>query len=159
MSQYQLAQFNVAVMKMPLSSPGMLDFVDSLDHINALAEDAPGFVWRLQTAEGDATALRPMGEEVLVNLSVWTDADALGAYVYQSAHADIMGRRREWFERMAEAYMVLWWIPAGHRPTLAEAMARLERLRREGPGAEAFSFRRAFPPPVVAPADDTPGGN
>lgn len=154
MSPFQIAQFNVAVMKMPLASPPMLDFVDALDRINALAEQAPGFVWRLQTADGDATALRPMGENVLVNLSVWTDADALGAYVYQSAHAEIMRRRSEWFERMAEAYSVLWWVPGGYRPALSEAIDRLDRLRRLGATAEAFSFRKPFPHPVAAPAGE-----
>jgi hypothetical protein len=149
-SNFQLAQFNHATMKFPLDAPPMADFVANLDRINALAEAAPGFVWRLQTAEGDATALRPLGDNVLVNLSVWQDVAALNQYVYRSAHVDVMRRRKEWFELSKQAYMVLWWIPAGHRPTIDEAIARLERLRTHGPSPDAFTFRAAYPPPDAA---------
>ena len=148
MSGFELAQLNIAVMKAPLESPLMSDFVANLDRINALAESSDGFVWRLQTDEGNATALRPLGENTLVNLSVWRDVDALQNYAYKSAHADIMRRRKEWFERMAEAYLVLWWVPEGHRPDVAEATMRLELLRRIGPSAEAFTFRQPFLPPA-----------
>lgn len=147
MSAYELAQLNVASMKYPLDSPEMADFANNLDRINALAEASPGFAWRLQTEEGDATALRPYGEHVLVNMSVWQDVEALNQYVYRSAHVEIMRRRREWFERMNEAFMVLWWVPRGHRPTITEAVARLELLRQSGPTARAFTFHKVFPPP------------
>ena len=147
MSAYELAQLNVAIMKEPLDSPGMADFVANLDRINALAEASHGFVWRLQTEEGDATAMRPMGEDTLINVSVWRDVDSLTKYVYGSAHVDIMRRRKEWFERMREVHMVLWWVEKGHRPTESEAIARLELLREEGPSEDAFTFRHAFPPP------------
>jgi hypothetical protein len=147
MSTYELAQLNVARMKEPLESPTMADFVANLDRINALAESSPGFLWRLQTEEGDATALRPLGEDTLVNVSVWRDVQSLNKYVYQSAHVEIMRRRKEWFERMREAYVVLWWVPKGHRPTVSEAIAKLELLRANGPTQEAFTFRQAFPPP------------
>ena len=100
--------------------------------------------------DGDATALRPLGEETLVNVSVWQDVASLNRYVYQSAHVEIMRRRKEWFERMREAYVVLWWIPKGHRPTVHEAIARLELLRAKGPTSEAFTFRNAFLPPDAA---------
>ena len=125
----------------------MADFVANLEGINALAEGSPAFVWRLQTEEGDATALRPLGEETLVNVSVWKDVASLNWYVYQSAHVEIMRRRKEWFERTKEAYVVLWWVPKGHRPTVAEAIARLELLRAKGPTPEAFTFRQAFAAP------------
>lgn len=154
MSAYQLAQLNIAVMKAPLDSPVMADFVDNLDRINALADGAPGFVWRLQDEDGDATALRPFGDDVLVNMSVWESIDALNAYVYRSDHVGVMRRRKEWFERMKEAYMVLWWIPAGHRPTAQEAAERLALLRQEGPTSNAFSFRNAFPSPDAASTDE-----
>ena len=147
MSTYELAQLNVAIMREPLESPRMADFVANLDRINALAEASPGFVWRLQTEEGDATALRPMGENTLINISVWQDVGALNRYVYGSAHVEIMRRRKEWFERMREAYVVLWWVRKGHRPDFAEAHARLELLRAKGPTSEAFTFRQAFPAP------------
>lgn len=153
MSNYELAQLNVAAMKESLESPGMADFVANLDRINALAESSPGFVWRLKTEEGDATALRPMGEDTLVNVSVWKDAASLSNYVYRSAHVEIMRRRKEWFERMREAYVVLWWVPKGHRPTPSEAIAKLELLRAHGPTRDAFTFRSAFPPPDAAQPD------
>lgn len=149
---YELAQLNVAVMKTPLDSPEMADFVGNLDRINALAEQSPGFVWRLQSAEGNATDFRPLGENVLVNLSVWSDVASLSRYVYRTAHVEIMRRRREWFERMSAAYLVLWWVPAGHRPTEHEAIARLERLRAEGPSPDAFTFAQAYGPPDSAAA-------
>ena len=103
----------------------MADFVANLDRINALADGSPGFVWRLQSEEGDATALRPLGAETLVNMSVWQDVESLHRYAYRSAHVDIMRRRREWFESMKEVFVVLWWVPTGHRPSLEEAIARL----------------------------------
>jgi hypothetical protein len=144
MSAFELAQLNIAIMKEPLESPSMADFVASLDRINALAEAAPGFVWRLQTEEGDATAMRPMGEDTLVNMSVWRDIESLNRYVYGTAHVDIMRRRKEWFERMRDASVVLWWVRQGHRPTVPEAIAKLELLRTRGPTTEAFTFRHAF---------------
>lgn len=147
MSAYELAQLNIALMKEPLDSPRMVDFVANLDRINALAEQSPGFVWRFQTEEGNATQERPFGVDTLVNLSVWKDLESLRQYVYQSAHRDIMRRRAEWFESMREAFLVLWWVPAGHRPTLAEASAHLDLLRTHGPTAEAFTFRQAFEAP------------
>jgi hypothetical protein len=150
MSAYELAQLNIALMKEPLESPRMADFVANLDRINALAESSPGFVWRLQTEGGDATALRPLGEDTLVNVSVWRDVASLNKYVYGSAHVEVMRRRKEWFERMREAWVVLWWVAKGHRPTVSEAIAKLELLRAIGPSKDAFTFRRAFLPPDAA---------
>lgn len=147
MSAYELAQLNIAIMKEPLESPSMADFVANLDRINALAESSPGFVWRLQNEDGDATALRPMGEDTLVNMSIWRDVESLNKFVFGSAHVEIMRRRKEWFERMGEAYVVLWWVRQGHRPTEAEAIAKLQVLRAKGPTEEAFTFRQAFLPP------------
>jgi Domain of unknown function (DUF3291) len=153
MSAYQLAQLNIGVIKGPMDSPVMADFAGSLDRINALAESMPGFVWRLQTEEGDATAIRPFeNENMLVNMSVWRDVESLNTYVYSSAHVELMRRRREWFERMNEAFLVLWWVPQGHVPSVEEALARLERLRADGPTAQAFTFRHAFPAPDARPS-------
>lgn len=149
MCEHELAQLNIAMMKEPLHSPVMGDFVSNLDRINALADQSPGFVWRLQTEDGDATALRPFGDDMLVNLSVWKDLASLGDFVFRSGHVDVMRRRRKWFERMREAYVVLWWIPSGHRPSIAEAAARLHRLRADGPTRDAFTFLNAFPPPAA----------
>jgi hypothetical protein len=147
MSRYELAQLNIGKTKEPLDSPLLADFVANLDRINALAESSPGFIWRLQTPEGNATALRPFGDDTLVNMSVWQDITALRNYVYRSAHAEIMRRRKEWFQHMSEAFVVLWWVPKGHHPTTEEAIAKLELLRRVGPSEEAFTFRQAYLPP------------
>jgi len=147
MSNYHLAQLNIAALKAPLDSPELKDFVDNLDRINALAEGSEGFVWRLKGDGNNATSLRPLGEDVIVNMSVWRDVEALKDYVYRPGHVEIMRRRREWFTRMAQAYMVLWWVPAGHVPTLEEAAARLNLLRQRGPTSEAFTFGEAFAAP------------
>jgi hypothetical protein len=150
MSSHELAQLNIGKLKGPLDSALLADFVANLERINALADGAEGFVWRLQTAEGDATALRPLGDDTIVNMSVWRDVSSLRNYVYRSAHVEVMRRRREWFEHMSEAFLVLWWVPAGHRPTVPEAISKLEWLRRYGPSEDAFSFRNAYPPPDEA---------
>ena len=153
MSAHELAQLNIGVIKGAMDSPTMAEFAANLDRINAVADSMPGFVWRLQTEAGDATTIRPIeNEKMLVNMSVWSDVESLNKYVYSSAHVEIMRRRREWFERMNEAFFVLWWAPRGHRPSITEAKARLDLLRTEGPTAEAFTFRQAFPPPDTKPA-------
>ena len=157
MSAYELAQLNIGIIRGPMDSPVMAEFAANLARINALADGAPGFVWRLQTEAGDATAIRPFeNENMLVNMSVWRDVESLQRFVYHTAHVEIMRRRREWFERMSEAYMVLWWVPLGARPQVSEALARLASLRERGPGAQAFTFRQPFPPPD-APQRATPG--
>jgi hypothetical protein len=147
MSEFHLAQLNIAILKEPLDSPLLADFVANLDRINALAESSPGYLWRLQTEEGNATAFRPLGENTIVNMSVWKDLESLQQYVYKSAHIDIMRRRKEWFEHMSEAFLVLWWIPDNHRPTINEAIEKLEHLRQHGPTSNAFTFRKPFPAP------------
>jgi len=153
-SAYELAQLNIGVIKGPIDSPVMAEFVANLDRINALAERTPGFVWRLQTEEGNATAIRPYpeNENMAVNMSVWKDVDSLRLFVFHSEHVQIMRRRQEWFEKMTEAFLVLWWVPRGHRPGIEEAKAKLEMLRAKGSTAEAFTFRQAFPPPDADPA-------
>jgi hypothetical protein len=149
MSAYELAQLNIGIIRGPIDGPVMAEFVANLDPINALAERTPGFVWRLQTEEGNATAIRPYpeNENMAVNLSVWKDVDALRLFVFHSEHVKIMRRRAEWFVKMDQAFLVLWWVPKGHRPTVEEAKARLETLRSKGPTAQAFTFRQAYPPP------------
>ena len=148
MSAFELAQLNVGTIKGPMDSPVMADFAANLDRINALAERSPGFVWRLQTEAGNATAIRPFEDaNMLVNMSMWRDVEALNEYVYRTAHMEILRRRREWFERMDEAILVLWWVPKGHRPNVTEAIAKLDLVRSNGPTAEAFTFRQPFPAP------------
>lgn len=144
---FQLAQVNIGRARGEMTDPVMAEFVAQLPAINALADQSPGFVWRLQTEDGDATAVRPYEDAgILINLSVWADLPALRAYVYRSAHAAVMRRRREWFERFERVYVALWWVPPGHRPPVAEAVARLAHLEQHGPTAFAFSFAEPFGP-------------
>ena len=147
---YQLAQLNIARMRAPLESSVMAGFVALLDEVNALAERSVGFVWRLKGDGNDATSLRPFDDDyIIVNMSVWESLDDLRAYVYKSAHAAPLRRRREWFEHFDGAYMVLWWVEAGHVPTVGEAKQRLLHLEAHGPTAEAFTFKRSFPAPAA----------
>ncbi len=148
MPRYHLAQLNVGTILHDLEAPAMKGFVDNLERINALAEASPGFVWRLQDEAGDATGIQVTEDpRFIVNLSLWETAEALFDFVYRSAHTGIMAQRREWFARPAEAYQVLWWLPAGEIPTVEAALARLERLRELGPTPEAFTFKQRFPAP------------
>src|SRR5215472_5764049 len=148
---WHLAQLNVGVLQAPLDSPQLADFVANLGPVNALADAAPGFVWRLRDEDGsDATGLRPRGPDLLVNMSVWETLDSLRAFVYRNGpHLDLLRRRREFFRPLYEPHQVLWWIPAGHIPDLDEAFSRLDLLRREGAGPAAFTFREPHPPREV----------
>jgi heme-degrading monooxygenase HmoA len=153
---YLLAQVNIGRMREPLDSPLLAEFVAALDPVNAAADAAPGFVWRLQTEDGNATAVhafewdRAGSAGVLVNMSVWESAEALAAYVYSDTHRQVLQRRRQWFERMAEAQAALWWIPRGHTPTTDEAEERVIHLREFGPTPYAFTLKEHFPPPDAA---------
>jgi hypothetical protein len=145
---HQLAQPNIAPLTDPIDSELLADFVALLEPVNALADTSPGFVWRLQTEDGDATAIRAFDDErIIVNMSVWASVDALAAFVYDSHHLDVMRRRRRWFERMDASFLVLWWVPEGHRPTPEEGRDRLEHLQHNGPTERAFTFKAPFPAP------------
>jgi len=141
-----LAQINIARMVVPsLNDSVMAEFVAALEPINQLAEESPGFIWRLQDDQGNATNLRPFGDErILVNLSVWTSLSALQDFAYRSRHAQVLAKRRQWFEQMASAYYVLWWVAADHRPTVSEAKDRLDYLEQHGPSSFAFTFKHPF---------------
>ncbi len=142
-----LAQCNIARLKAPIDAPETADFVAALDSINALAEASPGFVWRLQDDSGNATSIQTFDDErMIVNLSVWESVEALSAFTYQSGHREVLRRRREWFESMADASLVLWWIPEGTIPTVEDAQDRFAILQRSGPTAEAFTFRSVVEP-------------
>lgn len=147
MSKVHAAQVNIARMKAPLDDPIMAGFVERLAEVNALADASPGFVWRLQTDAGNATYLRPYDDDrILVNLSVWESIGDLKNYVYKSAHAEVLRRKREWFEAFAGSYLAIWWVPAGHRPGVDEAKTRLAHLQAHGPSPFAFTFKAVFPP-------------
>jgi hypothetical protein len=147
---FHIAQFNMAKLLAPLDDPQLAEFVGSLERINAIADESPGFVWRLQGESGDATSLRPLGQDVIVNMSVWRDIDSLHDFVYRTAHAPVMAKRRQWFAKPEGPFMVLWWIRAGYRPTIDDARARLAILARKGASPTAFTFKTRFPAPSGA---------
>jgi hypothetical protein len=145
---WHLAQVNVATLLAPITSPELSGFVARLEEINALADGTAGFVWRLQTEDGDATAIRAFDDDrIIVNMSVWESIESLGGFVYGSRHLEVLRRRREWFTRMTSPILALWWVPAGTTPTVADAKHRLDVLERLGPTADAFTFKEPFPPP------------
>jgi hypothetical protein len=147
-----LAELNVATLRHPLDDPRMAPFTELLGPVNAAADRAPGFVWRLvEDGEADATGMRPAGEDVIVNLTVWETQEALWDFTYRSGHLEVMRRRREWFERHVESHMVLWWVPVGHPPTVGEALDRLADLRAHGPSPRAFTFATAYTAAEAAP--------
>jgi hypothetical protein len=157
-SSWEVAQLNIGRLKGPTDDPLVAGFMEALEPINAVADTAPGFVWRLQTEDGDATAIRPYDDDtMLVNMSTWASVQALADFVYRTAHRDVMAQRRQWFEKLDEVFTVLWWVPAGHRPTIDEAKERLAHLAEHGPTAQGFTFRQPFPAPdadAAATADD-----
>ena len=148
MAGYEIAQLNVGRAVGPIDGVAMADFVARLEEINALAEASPGFVWRLQGDNGNATELLYTPDPLfIINLSVWRSIDELWAFTYASTHKELFRRRFEWFERRGTPNMVMWWQPAGTLPDVHDALGRLRRLTDEGPTPEAFTFKQRFPPP------------
>ena len=155
-SNWHLAQMNVGTVLFPPEDPRLSGFMNRLDEINALAEQSPGFVWRLQSESGNATDIDVGGPELfLVNMSVWQSAEHLFDYVYKSMHRDIMVQRRQWFEKPIEQYQVLWWVPVGHLPTAEEGLARLEYLKEQGASEHAFTFKQRFEGPGSSKLPDS----
>ncbi len=149
-ADFHLAQINIGRILAPMDDPIMKRFVEWLDPINALADRSPGFVWRLQTAEGDATSIRVFDDEMMIiNMSVWESVETLKNYVYYTAHVELLKERREWFERMDKIHYALWWVPAGHRPTAEEGRERVEYLQTHGDSARAFTFSKTFAPEIA----------
>jgi hypothetical protein len=146
---YHLAQINIARLVAPLDDPKIADFVAQLEPINALADAAPGFVWRLQSASGNATDVAYNDDPfVIVNMSVWESPEALRDYVYASRHMNVFRDRAKWFEKMDKPHYCLWWIPAGHIPTVAEGRERLEHYQQYGATPFSFWFSQRFPAPA-----------
>ena len=145
---HHLAQVNIARMLASLTDPLMAGFVAELDAINALADNSSGFLWRLQTPEGNATDIRPFEDDlILVNLSLWASLADLSAFVYKSRHRQILQQRPQWFQRYNGPYIALWWVPSGHIPTVEDAKERLTYLSAHGETPYAFSFKKPFPAP------------
>ena len=151
MSAYHLAQLNIARMLAPIDDSIMAEFVAQLGPVNALADQAPGFVWRLQSESGDATSIKVYDDDlIIVNLTVWESPEYLREFVYKSDHSGVLRDRKRWFEKFEGPYYALRWIPAGQRPSIEEARQRLDHLRQHGDSAYAFSFKHLFPAPLIA---------
>lgn len=149
--KYHLAQMNIAKARDEMDSETMRGFVERLDEINVLADQSEGFVWRLQTEAGDATSIQAFDDPLLlVNMSVWESVEALKHYVYKSAHVELIRDRDAWFYKMIEAHQVLWWVPAGHIPSVEEGKQRLEYLEEHGVSLKAFTFAKPQDPPQDA---------
>ncbi|MBV8123458.1 MAG: DUF3291 domain-containing protein [Burkholderiaceae bacterium] len=149
MTTYHLAQVNIALARADMDSEIMSGFVARLDEINLLAERSQGFVWRLVGDGADATSIRAFDDPLmLVNMSVWQDLESLRAFVYKSVHVELIRDRAAWFSKMMEAHQALWWVPAGHTPSVQEAKAKIEHFRAHGPSPVAFSFAKPFPQPL-----------
>ncbi len=147
MNKYHLAQVNIARMKAPLEDPLMAGFNVRINEINALADKSPGFIWRLETSQGNNLYLRPYDDDrILFNMSVWETVEALKNYAYHSAHAEMVRQRQEWFNKFDGASTALWWVPLGHIPGVDEAKKRLEYLQAHGPTQFAFNFKTVIPP-------------
>lgn len=148
MNSFHIAQVNVALAKAEMDSELMQGFVARLDEINALADRAEGFVWRLQEDGGSATSIRVFDDPLLlVNMSVWQSLDALKQYVYKSLHVELIRDREGWFNKVQEAHQALWWVAAGHIPSVQEAKQKLEHIRKHGPSQDAFTFSKPHPAP------------
>jgi hypothetical protein len=147
--RFHLAQANIGRFRASIDDPIMDGFRTQLDPINALADQSPGFVWRLQTEDGNATAIRPYPDDNLmaINMSVWESLEALQQFVYKSRHVESLRARKQWFEPMEGPILVLWWVPAGHIPSVTEARERLAHLKEHGPSSHAFTFRAPFSAP------------
>ena len=142
---YHLAQFNIAIMWAPLDDPSMADFVSQLEPVNRLADSTPGFVWRLQSDGGDATSIQAYEDpRVLINMTVWESIEALFEFTYRNSHGDVFRDRKSWFEPQDGPSVVLWWIPAGHIPTVEEGKQKLDLLKEKGPGPNAFTFKKRY---------------
>lgn len=149
MSAFQLAQANVARARYALEDPRMAGFTNRLEQINALAEGSPGFVWRYVDESGNATDTRVLDDpDRIFNMSVWESLEALAQFAYRSDHRELLRARHDWFHPADAPMLALWWVPAGHRPSVAEGEQALWRIQRAGPSAPAFDFAHRFDPPA-----------
>jgi hypothetical protein len=146
---YQLAQINIGRLIAPIDDPRIAEFVAQLEPVNALADQAPGFVWRLQSASGNATDIAYSDDpSIMLNMSVWESLEALRDYAYKSEHMKVLRDRAKWFEKMDKPYYCLWWVPAGHIPTVAEGREHLEHYQKHGATPFSFWFSQPFPEPA-----------
>src|SRR5438477_1008897 len=143
---FHLAQINIGRLIAPMDDPRIADYIAHLAPVNALADAAPGFVWRLQSAYGNAMDISYNGDPAInVNMSVWESVETLREYVYKSNHVQVLRDRAKWFEKMNKPFACLWWVRAGHVPTVAEGRQRLEHYQTPGPTRYSFWFSQLYP--------------
>tara|TARA_B100000768_G_scaffold158297_1_gene156800 strand:+ start:656 stop:1105 length:450 start_codon:yes stop_codon:yes gene_type:complete len=147
--KYQLAQLNISCFKLPQAHSKNADFINNLDRINAIAETQAGFVWRFMADDNNATDVQAFDDaNIIINISVWDDLEALKTFVYNNEdHKMIMRRRNEWFHKV-DFTLVLWWVPTGHTPSVEQAKQRLTKLQKDGPSSQAFTFKDDYPAPL-----------
>ena len=146
-SDYHPAQINVGASRATIDDPPVAECADALEEINALADKGPDFVWRLQTEQCNASGTHTSRDEPFtINKSVWETADDLSQYVCRTERVGSLRNRRGCFDRMDELHVSMWWIKAGQVPSIDEGMAGLDRSRRNGAAAQAFSLRKPFEP-------------
>jgi hypothetical protein len=144
MSQYKLAQVNIAKRLAPMDDPIMQDFVNNLDRINALADNHDGFVWRLKDEDKDLAEAVFKDDTLIINMSVWDTIESLFDYTYKSDHVEIFKRKKEWFSKMKMMHMAFWYIPEGYEPTFQDAKDRLDYIDKHGDTPYAFGFKKKF---------------
>jgi hypothetical protein len=152
---FHLAQANIARMRGGLSDGVMSGLAARIEEMNAVAEQSPGFVWRLKGADADSENLRVFAdyfvpfdvERLFYNMSVWESIEALKDYAFKTRHAEMLKNKASWIEHFERAHLALWWIPAGHVPTIAESAERLRAIHERGPTEFAFTFHATFPKP------------
>ena len=137
-----LAQLNIGRLVADTDDPLVADFMNNIDRVNGAGKRMPGFVWMMESdgGAGNTSAKINNDPRLIPNLTVWENADSLQSFVFDTIHVKFMARRTEWFEKLEAAHFVMWFVPAGHRPTLDEALERLEDLRRNGPTDRAFGW-------------------
>lgn len=144
---HHLAELNFGVLRHDWDDPRVADFAEALDRVNAVAHRSPGFVWQMPEDDMDAAQNDPQGAlggnpRTASSLSVWEDADSLGQFVFETVHVQFYRRRAEWFDRETGGKLVLWWVPVGHRPSVAEGMERFRDLAAHGQSDRAFGWSR-----------------
>ncbi|MBO9456305.1 DUF3291 domain-containing protein [Paracoccus sp. R12_1] len=139
-----LAQLNVGRLLAPTDDRRVSEFMGALDRVNGMGKRMPGFVWMMEGSgePGTGNTQNSIGDDpqFVANLTVWEDVESLEQFVWQTVHRQFYERRAEWFELMGQTHFVMWWVPVGHRPTLDEALSRLDHLRSKGDSDHAFGW-------------------
>jgi hypothetical protein len=153
--RHHLAQVNIARSHAPFADASMASLVERIAEINALAERSKGFVWRFKAPEDGSRWFAPFEdyfvpfaqERFFFNMSVWESIEDLKHYVFRTAHSELLKGRQHWMGEFEKAALAMWWIRAGHVPTVAEARAKLEQVQQLGPTSDAFTLATVFPKP------------